>query len=205
MSDNSTSRASRIRASRPARVLVATAAGAGILGMAPTAHAAPVAQTASTSVTTMHTIVDNGQAPARKVAGHHIVTKRAAHRAVLTTRVRRAFHIAQTRAGDPYVYGATGPNAFDCSGLTSYAYHRAGFRGLPRTAAEQAGFVHRIPRSRMHVGDLIFFYSGGHVYHVGLFAGWSQGRRYILHAPYPGQRVHREALWTDAWFAGTMR
>src|SRR5690242_11335872 len=50
-------------------------------------------------------------------------------------RVARAMSIAVAQRGKPYVYGASGPGAFDCSGLTSYAFHRAGFRAVPRTAA----------------------------------------------------------------------
>jgi cell wall-associated NlpC family hydrolase len=117
----------------------------------------------------------------------------------------RAMRIAVRQKGKPYVYGASGPRAYDCSGLTSYAFHRAGFRGMPRTAAAQAHFVRHIPRSRMHRGDLIFFTSGSGVYHVGLYAGRVHGRRLVLHAPYPGQRVHTQALWTNGWFPGTLR
>jgi len=113
--------------------------------------------------------------------------------------------IAASEKGKPYVYGAAGPRAFDCSGLTYYAFHHAGFRGLPRTAAAQSHFAHHIPRSRMHRGDLIFFTGGGGVYHVGLYAGRSHGRRLVLHAPYPGRRVHVQPLWTNAWFPGTLR
>ncbi len=130
---------------------------------------------------------------------HHPVLGRSAGR------VAHAMGIAVAQRGKPYVYGAAGPGAFDCSGLTSFAYHHAGFRGMPRTAAAQAGFVRHIPRDRMHRGDLIFFSNGGHVYHVGLYAGFTHGRRWVLHAPYPGQRVHPEPLWTNAWFAGTLR
>jgi cell wall-associated NlpC family hydrolase len=113
--------------------------------------------------------------------------------------------IAVAQKGKPYVYGASGPGAFDCSGLTSFAFHHAGFGAMPRTAAAQAHFVRHIPRSRMHRGDLIFFYGSGGVYHVGLYAGMVHGRRLVLHAPYPGQRVHTEPLWTNAWFPGTLR
>jgi cell wall-associated NlpC family hydrolase len=113
--------------------------------------------------------------------------------------------IAVAQKGKPYVYGASGPGAYDCSGLTSYVFHHAGFRAMPRTASAQAHFVRRIHRSRMHRGDLIFFYGSGGVYHVGLYAGRVHGRRLVLHAPYPGQRVKTEALWTNAWFPGTLR
>jgi cell wall-associated NlpC family hydrolase len=113
--------------------------------------------------------------------------------------------IAVAQRGKPYVYGAAGPRSFDCSGLTSFAYHRVGFRGMPRTAAAQAPFARHIPRTAMRRGDLIFFGGSGGVYHVGLYAGVFHGHRMVLHAPYPGQRVHAQPLWTNAWFAGTLR
>ena len=79
--------------------------------------------------------------------------------------------IAAAQRGKPYAYGASGPRAFDCSGLTSYAFHRAGFPAMPRTAAAQAHFARHISRGQMRRGDLIFFTGGGGVYHVGLYAG----------------------------------
>jgi cell wall-associated NlpC family hydrolase len=114
-------------------------------------------------------------------------------------------NIAVHQKGAPYQYGAAGPNAFDCSGLTSYAFRRAGFKAIPRTSSAQAHFAQRIKRTNMHRGDLIFFFDGGGVYHVGLYAGFSHGRRWVLHAPYSGTRVRTEPLWTDQWFAGTLR
>jgi cell wall-associated NlpC family hydrolase len=116
----------------------------------------------------------------------------------------KAFDIARDQQGDPYVWGATGPNAFDCSGLTSYAYHRAGL-SLPRTSSAQSGAVHHISHSQMRRGDLVFFSSGGHVYHVGLYVGRHDGRDYVLHAPRPGESVKTEAIWTSSWFGGTLR
>jgi cell wall-associated NlpC family hydrolase len=118
---------------------------------------------------------------------------------------RHALAVARNQIGDPYRYGAAGPNAFDCSGLTYYAYHHAGYRGLPRTSSAQASFTHRERRSQMHRGDLVFFYDRGGVYHVGIFIGWHHGHRWIIHSPYSGQRVHRERIWTNSWFPGTLR
>lgn len=138
----------------------------------------------------------------------HAATRHHHHRAALgpdAGRVARAMDIAVAQRGKPYVYGADGPRAFDCSGLTSYAFHHAGFGAMPRTAAAQAHFARHISRSNMHRGDLIFFTHGGGVYHVGLYAGSSHGHRLVLHAPYPGQRVHTQPLWTNGWFAGTLR
>lgn len=146
-------------------------------------------------------------------AGHHQHSRHRSHqrgrhrvrRAGRPGLEARALRIAKAQEGKPYVYGASGPGAFDCSGLTSYAFHLAGFSALPRTAAAQAAFVRHIPRSAMRPGDLVFFYGSGGVYHVGLYAGTSHGRRLVLNAPHPGQSVHVEPMWTDAWFPGTLR
>ena len=120
-------------------------------------------------------------------------------------RVAHAMGVASAQRGKPYVYGASGPRAFDCSGLTSFAFHHAGFGAMPRTAAAQAHFARHISRGQMRRGDLIFFTGRGGVYHVGLYAGFSHGHREVLHAPYPGQRVRVQSLWTNAWFPGTLR
>jgi cell wall-associated NlpC family hydrolase len=126
---------------------------------------------------------------------------------VATTRskIRSALSIARAQKGDPYRYGAAGPNAFDCSGLVYYSTHRAGFSHVPRTSSAQARFMRKIKRSSMRPGDFVFFYDGGGVYHVGVFTGWDNGRRQIVHAPYSGTRVRRDPIWTDRWFPGTLR
>ena len=105
----------------------------------------------------------------------------------------RALHVAATKKGDPYVYGAAGPGAFDCSGLTSFSYRLAG-RTIPRTSAAQRGATRRIPASAARPGDLVFFSSGGRVYHVGFYAGHHQ----VLHAPHTGARVRTERIWTSS-------
>lgn len=122
-------------------------------------------------------------------------------------RIRHADRIALRQIGDPYRWGATGPRAFDCSGLVLYATHRAGFPFVPRVAAQQAAFMRHIPRRQLRRGDFMFFY-GRHrwdVYHVAFFQGWRHGRAYLLAAPHTGARVRREPVWTHRWFAGTLR
>jgi cell wall-associated NlpC family hydrolase len=121
------------------------------------------------------------------------------------TPVERAVNVANAQKGDPYRYGAAGPGAFDCSGLMFYSFRRAGFSHIPRTSSAQSHFAHRISRGNMRKGDLMFFYDGGGVYHVGMFAGYSHGARYVLHAPYSGTRVRVERVWTNSWFPGTLR
>lgn len=105
-----------------------------------------------------------------------------------SARAASAFSYAQSRIGDPYVYGATGPSTFDCSGLTSWAYRQAGV-SIPRTSQEQANAGTRIySQSQLRTGDLIIFY--GDFHHVGLYAG----NGLVLHAPKPGASVRYEAM-----------
>ena len=81
--------------------------------------------------------------------------------------------VAQAKAhiGQAYVYGAAGPSAFDCSGLTSYVYRAAGVKVLPHSAEAQRESVHLIPRSAAQPGDLVFYLSGGYAYHVAIYNG----------------------------------
>ena len=112
----------------------------------------------------------------------------------------RVVQIAASKAGAPYVYGAAGPRAFDCSGYTRWVFARLG-RQLPHNAAAQSGAVRHVRATDRRPGDLVFFRSGGHVYHVAIYAG----RNSVWHAPRPGERVHRERLWTRSVFYGRVR
>lgn len=121
-------------------------------------------------------------------------------------KIVKALRVARAQKGDPYVYGSSGPNSFDCSGLTQYAFRRAGI-SIPRTSDQQANFVRRLKNKRnIKRGDFMFFASGGGVYHMGLFTGrWQDGRRVILHASRSGTPVKTDPLWTGDWFAGSLR
>ena len=122
-----------------------------------------------------------------------------------TQRVARALDIVRAQIGDPYRYGAAGPNAFDCSGLVYYSFRKAGFTNVPRTSSQQAGAFRPVKRSNMRPGDFVFFTNGGRVYHMGVYAGWRNGRRIIIHASRSGTPVKRDPIWTNAWFARTLR
>ncbi|WP_407560643.1 NlpC/P60 family protein [Streptomyces sp. 184] len=97
-------------------------------------------------------------------------------------RAARAVSYARGAVGSPYVWGATGPSAFDCSGLTQAAWGAAGV-SLPRTTYTQAASGSTVSRSALAPGDLVFYYSG--LSHVGIYAGGGQ----IIHAPRPGATV----------------
>jgi cell wall-associated NlpC family hydrolase len=112
----------------------------------------------------------------------------------------RVVHIAASKQGTPYRYGATGPRAFDCSGFTRWVYSKTG-RHLPRTSSAQAAAARHVNRADRRPGDLVFFRSGGHVYHVAIYAGHNS----VWHSPRPGERVHRERIWTSSVSYGRVR
>ncbi|MBA6439513.1 C40 family peptidase [Streptomyces sp. GMR22] len=100
---------------------------------------------------------------------------------------RRALAYALNQIGKPYVWGAEGPNSFDCSGLTSSAWAYAG-RTIPRTSQEQWRRLPRVPLSQLRPGDLVIYYKGAS--HVAMYAGNGQ----VVQAPRPGQRVKLSPL-----------
>lgn len=195
------------------RTTMAATASVGILALTPASAQAATLLSDASATPSPTTVSAPTAAPAtstsapakpkmtkheRKLMIHHRRKVRRGHR------VARALSVVARQQGDPYQYGATGPNAFDCSGLMLYAFRAVGLH-LPRTAAAQSGAVRHISRSHMRRGDLVFFNSGGHVYHVGIFDGWSHGRRMMIDAPHSGTDVRREPIWGSSWFVGTMR
>jgi cell wall-associated NlpC family hydrolase len=93
-----------------------------------------------------------------------------------------AVRTALAQVGDAYVYGAMGPNAFDCSGLTMYAWGAAGV-GLPHSSRAQFSSGPRIAASQLQPGDLVFYYSP--ISHVGMYIGNGM----IVHAANPSSGV----------------
>ncbi|MCM0648968.1 C40 family peptidase [Clostridium swellfunianum] len=77
--------------------------------------------------------------------------------------------------GKPYIWGASGPNAFDCSGFTSYVYKAFGV-SLPHQSGSQYGYGKSVSKSNLAQGDLVFFNTYGSISHVGIYIG---GGRFI--------------------------
>ena len=95
---------------------------------------------------------------------------------------RTAVETAVAQVGDPYVWAAAGPNAFDCSGLTQFAYAAAGI-DLPHSSRMQSQMGTPVSRAALQAGDLLFFYSP--VSHVGMYVGNGQ----MVHASTSGVPV----------------
>lgn len=104
---------------------------------------------------------------------------------------------ARQQLGDPYVFGAEGPNAFDCSGLVQYVYKHFGLN-TPRTTYDMARSdkLQKISRKDLQPGDLIFSnWIGRQSSHVGIYAGNGQ----IIEAPEPGKDVMVTKLGPGYW------
>lgn len=95
---------------------------------------------------------------------------------------KAAVAFATAQIGKPYVWGATGPGSYDCSGLTSKAWAAAG-RPIPRTSQEQWRLLPRIDIQDMRPGDLIIYHADAS--HVGMYVGDGA----IVHSPRPGRHV----------------
>ena len=110
-----------------------------------------------------------------------------------------------SRQGLPYVWGASGPNSFDCSGLVQWAMARAGIQ-MPRVAADQARTGPAVPVSQLQPGDLLFYHTDptdpGYISHVAIYLGNGE----MLQAPQTGENVEVvPADVTSSEYAGAVR
>ncbi|MDQ0992573.1 NlpC/P60 family protein [Streptomyces sp. V3I7] len=104
------------------------------------------------------------------------------------TQAAKALAFARAQIGKPYVWGATGPGSYDCSGLTQAAWKAAGV-SLPRTTWDQVNVGTTVSLADAQPGDLIFFYDD--ISHVGLYIGDGM----MIHAPKPGAYVREESIY----------
>ena len=114
--------------------------------------------------------------------GKDQAAKRKAASRAGSAELGRIIAVARQYKGRPYVYGAAGPRAFDCSGFTRFVVRKATGRSLPHQSGAQSTRVTKVSRSKARAGDLIFFHSGGGIYHVGIYAGGNK----LWHSSRPG-------------------
>jgi cell wall-associated NlpC family hydrolase len=105
--------------------------------------------------------------------------------------------VAMEQRGTPYAYGGGGPGGFDCSGLASYAFARAG-KALPHNTNAIWGTLPKVPRGALRPGDMVFFSGLGH---MGIYVG--DGR--FVHAPRTGEVVRVETLADRDDYVGAVR
>ena len=101
-------------------------------------------------------------------------------------RAAKAIAFAKAQLGDPYVYGGTGPNGWDCSGLMQASWRAAGV-SLPRVVGPQYSATRHIPMSQLQPGDLVFY---GDMSHDGMYIGHGK----VIHSPHPGRSVEITGL-----------
>lgn len=123
----------------------------------------------------------------------------------LTVAQTTAFlNAALSRVGMPYVWGGSGPNVFDCSGLVQWSMRQAGII-MPRVAASQAQTGPRIPVAELQPGDLLFYHTDPtaptYISHVAVYIG----RGLMVQAPEPGQDVQVVPAFFGSGFAGAVR
>ncbi|SEE70977.1 C40 family peptidase [Streptomyces sp. Ag109_O5-10] len=104
------------------------------------------------------------------------------------TKAAKAIAFARAQIGKPYVWGATGPGSYDCSGLSQAAWKAAGV-SLPRTTYDQVNAGTTVSLADARPGDLVFFYDD--VSHVGIYIGNGM----MIHAPKPGAYVREESVY----------
>ena len=127
-------------------------------------------------------LLQTGQAASLKVLGPSPAKKVGGGSKSASSRGRTALAFAKKQLGDRYRYGAAGPNAWDCSGLTMKAWAKAG-KKLPHSAKGQFHKGKKVAKKNLRPGDLVFFYSGPS--HVAIYAG--NGK--VIHASRPGKPV----------------
>ena len=133
---------------------------------------APVAQTAAQQST--YTASSQAAQPAKQQASTQS-----------SSTAQTVVNAAKSQIGKPYVWGATGPNAYDCSGLVQYAYSQAG-KNIGRTTYQQAGAGQHVSVSQAQAGDILMWGD----YHDAIYVGNNQ----YVHAPQPGQNVTQATI-----------
>ncbi|MFE7269099.1 NlpC/P60 family protein [Streptomyces sp. NPDC057623] len=106
------------------------------------------------------------------------------------TKAEKALAFARSQIGKPYVWGATGPDSYDCSGLTQAAWKAAGV-DIPRVTYDQVNAGTTVSLASAQPGDLVFFYDD--ITHVGIYIGNGM----MIHAPKPGAYVREESIYYD--------
>ena len=114
-----------------------------------------------------------------------------------TNKVQAVIDLAHKQLGKPYVWGAEGPNSFDCSGLIYYVYKNAASITLPRTSSAQYSAGVAVSRSNLKAGDLIFSSTDGtgNITHVAIYVGDGQ----MIHAPRTGKNVEKVSINKSYW------
>lgn len=153
------------------RIAIASAAAAGTVALTPGVAGALGAQLPYSGQTVDIPGAENIPGAAQfinDVTGQAAQAAPEASQAAPKSQAQQIVDIAHSKIGAPYAYGAAGPDAFDCSGFTSWVYAQVG-KQIPRTSQAQAAGGQQISRENLQPGDIISFYGGAS--HVGIYIG----------------------------------
>ena len=180
------------------------------LVVAPAVSAVPAPASPSAPISTLAQPADaaakaQAAARAKRIAASRIAAANRANRAKWARQAKagaglrlKVAVVAKRKAGRAsYVAGATGPNAFDCSGFSSWAWRQAG-KSIPRTSYAQFAALRKISRSQARAGDLVFFFGRG-AHHVGVYLG--NGR--MVHAANPRSDVNVVSI-DSSWYSSRL-
>jgi len=134
------------------------------------------------------------QAPIGPGGGSGGGTPPPVYKGPTSTQAEKVVAFVYAQIGKPYVFGASGPDSYDCSGLTSAAWASVGI-SIPRTSEEQWAGLPHVPTSDMQPGDILVFNGAGH---VGIYVGGGM----MVDAPHTGLDVEKVAL--SGWYASTL-
>jgi peptidoglycan DL-endopeptidase CwlO len=142
-------------------------------------------------------LLDELEAEARAARPSRSSARPALTNVAVSGRAGAAVNYALAQVGDAYVYGAAGPDAFDCSGLTMMAWAQAGV-SLPHSSSAQMSSGPSVSSDALQPGDLVFYYSP--VSHVGIYIGNGQ----IVHAANPSTGVQITGVFSMP-YSGAVR
>jgi len=176
-----------------ARITAASLA-ASLLSIAAPAQAAPV--TPTSGLVAPVTVAPAASAPtAAEQRKQRLAKKKRLAKKRAIARGKKIVRVAAKYKGTPYRWGGTSPSGFDCSGYVKYVVKKSVKKTLPRVAGDQMKKGKKVAKGKKRKGDLIGFYSGSTVYHIGIYAGGGK----IWHAPRPGKSVEKVKIWTGAY------
>ena len=190
----------------PGGQALAAASLAGVMAVTGTTLAS--ADTAEPAVAPVAPPVVEAPAVAAQVEAEPLAEKRGilaaanAKRAAFAAKVAKVrslrskvVDVAKDQVGDRYRTGSSGPDAFDCSGLTRYVYKKATGKDLPHSSRAQYGVVKRIKAKEARPGDLVFFFRNG-ARHVGVYIGGGK----MVHAKGVGRGVKVDPV-SGSWYS----
>src|SRR6185312_3553575 len=159
--------------------------GGSVLAVGRTARRLHVVAFGTLGIGGVNAVVSDATARALGAAAG---TGSAAAPAAPTAALDTMLKAAMSRRGLPYVWGAAGPQSFDCSGLVQWSFAQAGIV-MPRVAADQARSGPAVPVSQLAPGDLLFYHTDptapGYISHVAIYLG----NGWMIQAPEPGMDV----------------